>query len=222
MRRCVRAARPGRALGGTKTARKEGCGEMAGTTREEIVSEADGLFYRQGFEHTSFADIAAAVGISRGNFYYHFKSKDEILSAVIELRLANTRAMLARWESEGGEPAARIRCFIRILIANQAKIMRHGCPVGTLTAELAKLAHPSLGDAARLFTLFRDWLARQFALLGRGPEEADALALHLLARSQGVASLANALGDAEFVEREVAGTCAWLDRIAAAPTRPAN
>lgn len=188
---------------------------MAGTTREEIVSEADGLFYQQGFEHTSFADIAAAVGISRGNFYYHFKSKDEILAAVIELRLANTREMLARWESEGGEPAARIRCFIRILIANRAKIMRHGCPVGTLTGELAKLAHPSLSDAARLFTLFRDWLARQFALLGHGQREADDLALHLLARSQGVATLANAFGDTDFVEREVAGMCAWLDRIAA-------
>lgn len=188
---------------------------MAGTTREEIVSEADGLFYQQGFEHTSFADIAAAVGISRGNFYYHFKSKDEILSAVIELRLANTRAMLARWESEGGSPAVRIRCFIRILIANQAKIMRHGCPVGTLTGELAKLAHPSLGDAARLFTLFRDWLARQFTLLGRGQAEADGLALHLLARSQGVATLANALGDTEFVEREVAEMCAWLEGLAA-------
>ncbi|WP_428700317.1 TetR/AcrR family transcriptional regulator [Stappia sp.] len=198
---------------------------MAGTTREEIVSEADGLFYQQGFEHTSFADIAAAVGISRGNFYYHFKSKDEILSAVIELRLANTHAMLERWDREGGDPTVRIRCFIRILIANRAKIIRHGCPVGTLTGELAKLAHPSLSDAARLFTLFRDWLARQFMLMGRAQDEADEFALHLLARSQGVATLANAFGDTdfsdtgfagtEFVEREVAGMCAWLDRIAA-------
>ena len=48
------------------------------TTRDQIVEAADRLFYRQGYEHTSFADIADAVQISRGNFYYHFKSKDEI------------------------------------------------------------------------------------------------------------------------------------------------
>ena len=33
------------------------------------IRAADELFYKQGFEHTSFADVAEAVGISRGNFY---------------------------------------------------------------------------------------------------------------------------------------------------------
>ncbi|MGI9514997.1 MAG: TetR/AcrR family transcriptional regulator, partial [Anderseniella sp.] len=45
-------------------------------TRDHIVAAASQLFYRQGYEHTSFADIAGAVRISRGNFYYHFKTKD--------------------------------------------------------------------------------------------------------------------------------------------------
>jgi len=44
-------------------------------TRDEIVQAADQLFYQQGFEHTSFADIAEIVQISRGNFYYHSKPK---------------------------------------------------------------------------------------------------------------------------------------------------
>lgn len=43
-------------------------------TREHIVRAADELLYKQGFEHTSFADVADAVGISRGNFYYHARS----------------------------------------------------------------------------------------------------------------------------------------------------
>ena len=64
------------------------------STRQRIVEAADELFYRQGYEHTSFADIADSVRISRGNFYHHFKSKDDILDAVIALRLATTRDML--------------------------------------------------------------------------------------------------------------------------------
>ncbi|HJT14208.1 MAG TPA: TetR/AcrR family transcriptional regulator, partial [Dongiaceae bacterium] len=40
------------------------------TTRDHIVEAADHLFYRQGYEHTSFSDIADDVQISRGNFYY--------------------------------------------------------------------------------------------------------------------------------------------------------
>jgi AcrR family transcriptional regulator len=190
------------------------------STRETIVEAADDLFYRQGFEHTSFSDIAERVQISRGNFYYHFKSKDEILEAVIEERLERTRQMLARWEAEGGTPAGRIRCFIHILIDNRAKIKRYGCPVGTLTSELAKLNHTAQGEANKLFTLFRTWLRRQFAELGR-KADADALALHLLARSQGVASLANAFHDEKFIRQEVQLMCAWLEACIAGTERPA-
>jgi AcrR family transcriptional regulator len=179
------------------------------TTRDHIVEAADRLFYRQGYEHTSFSDIADVVRISRGNFYYHFKTKDEILDAVIAVRLADARKMLERWEEEGKDPADRIRSFINILIANRVDIKRYGCPVGTLCAELAKLDHASQAEANKLFTLFRTWLRRQFVLLGR-KEDADALAMHLLARSQGVATLANAFHDEKFIRQEVEQMHGWL------------
>lgn len=182
-------------------------------TRAHIVEAADRLFYRHGYDHTSFADIAAAVKISRGNFYYHFKTKDEILDAVIAARLASTQAMLEAWERASPDPAARIRAFIDILVANRADIKRWGCPVGTLSNELAKLGHGAQADAGRLFALFRDWLRDQFAALGRS-RDADALALHLLARSQGVATLATALRDDAFIAREVAALHDWLDACA--------
>lgn len=188
------------------------------TTRDHIVEAADRLFYQRGYEHTSFSDIAEAVKISRGNFYYHFKTKDEILGAVIGLRLASTRTMLERWETEGSDPADRIRRFIDILITNRAQIMRHGCPVGTLCNELAKLDHVARADANQIFTLFRDWLGRQFALLGR-EADADALAMHLLVRSQGVATLANAFRDEAFIRQEVERMAAWLEAQAARGTR---
>jgi len=183
------------------------------TTRDHIVEAADQLFYRQGYEHTSFADIADAVQISRGNFYHHFKSKDDILDAVINARLGNTRTMLERWEIEGNHPADRIRSFIHILLANRADIKRYGCPVGTLCSELAKLNHGAQSEANELFTLFRTWLRRQFALLGR-EADADALAMHLLARSQGVATLANAFHDEKFIRHEVNAMCEWLSSCA--------
>lgn len=179
------------------------------TTREDIVEAADRLFYEHGYEHTSFADIAGRVGISRGNFYYHFKSKDEILDAVIRLRLANTARMLADWERDE-EPAGRIRRFIDMLIANRAKITAYGCPVGTLCNELAKLDHLAREQAGEIFTLFRDWLGREFVRLGRAAD-ADTLAMHVLARSQGVATLANAFRDEAFLRQEVAQMHAWLD-----------
>ncbi len=90
------------------------------------------------------------VGISRGNFYYHFKSKDEILDAVIGARLATQRRMLEKWERESGDPADRIRSFIHMLVDSRARIKRYGCPTGTLCSELAKLDHPSHAGAKEL------------------------------------------------------------------------
>jgi len=179
------------------------------TTREHIVEAADRLFYRQGYERTSFADIADIAQISRGNFYYYFKTKDEILNAVIEARLSSTQRILEQWEIDGETPADRIRSFIHILIVNRDDIKRYGCPVGTLCSELAKLNHTSKAEASRLFTLFRTWLRRQFTLLGC-KADADTLAMHLLARSQGVATLASTFHDENFIKQEIKQMCDWL------------
>ena len=180
------------------------------STRDRIIETVDRLFYQQGFEATTFADIASAVGISRGNFYHHFKTKDDILDAVINQRMANTEQMLDHWEVTGNDPAERIRSFIHILIVNGEKIRKFGCPVGTLSSELAKLNHSAQSDAAGLFTLFRTWLGRQFSALGFGAKS-DGLAMHILGRSQGVATLANAFDDNGFLQSEVTLMCDWLD-----------
>ncbi|MDH5546268.1 MAG: TetR/AcrR family transcriptional regulator [Gammaproteobacteria bacterium] len=179
-------------------------------TRQRIIETADLLFYQHGFEHTSFADIAAAVQISRGNFYHHFKTKDEILDAVISRRIANTESMLNRWEEEGDTPKERIRSFIHILIMNKTKIKQFGCPIGSLCTELAKLDHIAKSRANTLFTLFRRWLTGQFELLGR-KKDAEQLAMHLLMRSQGVAVLASSFHDEKFIQQEVEDMCAWLE-----------
>ncbi len=179
-------------------------------TRADIVAKADDLFYRQGYERTSFADIAAAVKISRGNFYYHFKTKDEILDAVIDRRADRTRAMLDEWAAGAESPRGRILAFIRMLIDNRAKIKRFGCPVGTLCGELSKLDHAAQKGANKIMAQFADWLTARFVEAGKRRKAPD-LARHLLARAQGVSALANALHDDGFIRREVVAMEKWLD-----------
>jgi AcrR family transcriptional regulator len=183
-------------------------------TRDAIVDAADMLFYQRGVASTSFADIAAQVNISRGNFYHHFKSKDEILDAVIALRTARTRAMLDAWTAQAPDADGRLRCFARMLVQNRDAIQRYGCPVGSLCGELARHAHPARDSAAMIFSLFRAWLREQFEALGR-VHDADALALHLLVRSQGIAALAHAFHDEDLIHREIRLVEDWLDTLAA-------
>lgn len=183
-----------------------------GVTRHQIIEAADDLFYRQGFEHTSFADISSLVNISRGNLYHHFKTKDDILDAVIKIRLGRTQHMLTDWEEQGVTPKDHIKSYIKILLTNWPMIKDYGCPVGTLCTELTKLNHGSKAEANKVFTLFRVWLKAQFIELGH-VKDADALAMHVLSWSQGVATLGSAFNDLQYVKQEVIKMCDWLDTL---------
>jgi len=52
--------------------------------RNEILDAADELFGQKGFDGTSTNDILEKVGIARGTLYYHFKSKEDIMDALID------------------------------------------------------------------------------------------------------------------------------------------
>jgi len=69
-------------------------------TRADIVECAKQLFYEHGYDGTSFSDIVNASGLYRGNIYHYFKTKDDILKAVIDQRLEEFRALLTHWEKE--------------------------------------------------------------------------------------------------------------------------
>jgi len=58
---------------------------MSERTREGILSAAARLFRREGYYATTMRDIAQESGIEAGSIYYHFESKDQILSEVLEL-----------------------------------------------------------------------------------------------------------------------------------------
>jgi len=50
--------------------------------KKEILDAALELFYTMGYDKTSVNDIIDRVGVTKGSFYYHFKSKDEILDII--------------------------------------------------------------------------------------------------------------------------------------------
>lgn len=52
--------------------------------KNEILDAANELFGRKGFDGTSTNDILEKVGIARGTLYYHFKSKEDIMDALVE------------------------------------------------------------------------------------------------------------------------------------------
>lgn len=76
-----------------------GNGKEAEARKKEILDVAEELFTVKGYDNTSTTDILERVGIARGTLYYHFKSKEEILDALIDRTIQgmvqNIRAALS-------------------------------------------------------------------------------------------------------------------------------
>ena len=174
-------------------------GRKGESNRQRIVEAADRLFYRRGYNQTSFQDISDETGIPRGNFYYYFKTKDDILDAVVDARIAELESWLKYCENETNDPRERVLLFVSVIDEKQSDTLQSGCPVGTLNSELAKDSPDLQEKATRAFVLFRDWLKQQFTTMGLS--DVENLAMDLLARLQGIALLACAFKDRDFIER---------------------
>ena len=62
--------------------------ENAQKTRARIMASALALFSKNGYEHTTFTDIAARLKMTKGAVYWHFKSKTDLLLALVDEMLA--------------------------------------------------------------------------------------------------------------------------------------
>jgi len=182
-------------------------------TRQRIVEAANRLFYHQGYNQTSFSDVVQAANVPRGNIYYYFKTKDEILEAAIDYRTGRISQMLEHWNGSYRTPIERLQRFIDILSDSADAIMRYGCPMGTLNTELGKRQGDLQQHAENLFKVFESWLSDQFAELGYAGR-AQELALRLMSYGQGISVMAHVHNDPGFLRREKERLSRWVDQLA--------
>jgi AcrR family transcriptional regulator len=91
--------------------------------RGQLIRESARLFRQKGFEATSVRDIAAATGLQSGSWVYHFKTKQDILAAVMEEGLQRA---LERIEAIGREQLSPREQFRALLRAHLDTILAPG------------------------------------------------------------------------------------------------
>ena len=135
-------------------------------TREAILEAATGLMHLKGYQATSLDDVLRESGVGKGNFYYHFKSKEDLGYAILDQIIAS---FLGRTLDPcfSGSPASRlaqVRCFLdRVLAIQRERNCVGGCPLGNLASELSDVHE---GFRARLSHVFSAWGERLTAVLG--------------------------------------------------------
>ncbi len=186
--------------------------EAGGGKRDRLIAAACELLYRQGVETTTLADIARLAEVPLGNVYYYFKTKDEIIDAVVQSHLHTIRATLASIEANHRTPKSRLKALVKILAGEPDLIAEYGCPQGSLCSELNKRGSGGDHFAADLIRVPLAWVEDQFRLMGR--RDADELAVTFIATYQGTALLSNTLGDPTLMIRESRRLGRWIDSLA--------
>lgn len=88
--------------------------------RREITGALRRVMARQGYEGASVADIAAAARLNAGLVHYHFKSKLDVLLALLDDLAAQHRTRLQAALAAERSPAARVAAFIDFHLSTRA------------------------------------------------------------------------------------------------------
>jgi TetR/AcrR family transcriptional regulator, transcriptional repressor for nem operon len=126
-------------------------------TSQQILDIAQRLVQTRGFNAFSYADIAAALSVSKASLHYHFASKSELGVRLIERYQDEFERTLGKINVEGGGPAARLRRYVDIYARVLAD--ERMCLCGMLAAEFVTLPKTMQAALDRYFELNERWLA---------------------------------------------------------------
>ena len=166
-------------------------------TRAEILDHAGRLFRLRGYAGTNIDDVMLAAGLTRGAFYAHFKSKDDLFTEAV---IAGTGL---RTRLRGAQPAALLKAYLdkAELVASAPTCVLAALPSDVARAPLpARLAYANLLYAA----------IAELAGTKRRKLDPDATVAAILA--VGAVALARASGDTRLSD--------WLLRCAERAVRP--
>ncbi|WP_372634255.1 TetR/AcrR family transcriptional regulator [Cohnella sp.] len=108
------------------------------SNRDVVIRVATALFLEKGYQITSMDEIVAASKVSKTNIYYHFKSKEELLSAIVEGIVAHYDRLIGETVGQTQLSATeRIERFAALLTDNQTDSLG-GCPFLTLYVQTSR------------------------------------------------------------------------------------
>jgi TetR/AcrR family transcriptional repressor of nem operon len=164
-------------------------------TRQRLVFAAMTLFHRQGYEATSVEEILTAANANSGSLYYYFRSKEELLLAVLDAYLEGLWPVVMQPAFDRASDP--IDAIFEVLKDYRERVrssdFTYSCPIGSLALEVGASSEAARQKVAQNFA---NWCAairtRLDAAADRLPPDLDKdqLATHVLSVMEGGVMLA--------------------------------
>jgi len=140
----------------------------AAATRDQILDAAARLIHLRGYHGTSLDDVLRESGVGKGNFYYYFRSKEDLGFAIIDRVVERflERTLDPAFVDLTADPLDQVRAFLdRLLEVQRQRNCVGGCPMGNLASELSDVHE---GFRQRLANIFERWRVTLATTLERG------------------------------------------------------
>ncbi|MFO8141284.1 MAG: TetR/AcrR family transcriptional regulator [Marinobacter sp.] len=142
------------------------------SARGHLLNEAARLFRDKGYERTTVRDLAAAVGIQSGSLFHHFRTKEEILKAVMVETIRLNTALMQAAADRAGSPRDKLRALIRTEL--ESINGQTGEAMAVLVYEWRSLSEGSRAEVLALRDIYEGlWLSVLEELSGQGQLKAD-------------------------------------------------
>jgi AcrR family transcriptional regulator len=157
-------------------------------TRTALIDSALALFGSKGYTDTSVQEVTEAAGVTKGAFYHHFESKEDLLRLIHDEFLDYQLAILKLALEQDEDPAVRLRELLRALLTSTARYQAN----------------------VTIFYLERRHLTGgRFKAMKRKRDEFDRLFLQVIERGIERGTFRSDL-DARIVGLGILGMCAWV------------
>jgi AcrR family transcriptional regulator len=108
-------------------------------TRARIVESARKLFNRHGFEQVSIESIMSEAGLTRGGFYNHFESKDELYAAAVASFTSCNPFRKDIAAAPAADPLGMARRLVNLYLSDKVlEDIENHCPLYALPGDVAR------------------------------------------------------------------------------------
>ena len=184
-------------------------GRAKRTSKEKLVRAARHLMLAQGYPVTSVDDIIEAAGVSKGSFYHHFQSKEELALTAMHEFLADGAALMMDGAFRAiADPRKRAIAFLKHVESVAMRLWDHGCLLVMFSVELAGTSPRVREETSAVLLGLVDKVAEILRPLtkeggGNMPMTADAMANMYMAVIDGSLVYARATGDSGGIARNL-------------------
>ncbi|GAA4861373.1 TetR/AcrR family transcriptional regulator [Paenibacillus vulneris] len=141
------------------------------SNKDIVLQTASTLFLTKGFQVTSMDEIVALSKVSKTNIYYHYKSKEELLLAIVDQLISRYEERISRTLTQDMSIPAKMERLFRILTEDNEQIdYVGGCPFLTLYTQTS---HSSSEARAKIKAFFDKQLQVVEKLLEEGVEKKE-------------------------------------------------